>query len=216
MVHLFSTAEYERESIEGVHRLLWFCYHDNGNGEGYQVNEEMNRIHERLNLVSFLQTHDFKSHKLVEKHQVPFWSLYDLARRIQPRSPTCTSRHGENQVAHLAFVVAQPNSQIADLGEVVSSCISNSYFALSSTIHKALIQLVVDETRAKLEWSRKVSLNIKRHYLPLYFIILYWSDSRFRDADADLVRETCQCDDEQPLSLLKDSPLPIMGREFRV
>ena len=136
-------------------------------------------------------------------NQVPFRILYNLTRQMPARPPVRSSRYTKHQVVHLAFVVVQPNSKIVSLIKVVRSCISN-YFELSSTIHQDFVQLVIDTTAVKQQRGHKFAYDVKRHQVPLYFLIFYWSGSRFRSAHANLVRDTCMCDDQPGFKLVKN------------
>ena len=137
-------------------------------------------------------------------NQVPFRLLYNLTQTIQPPSPTRSARHGKNQAANIVFVVVRSSLPVINIHEIVSGCMLQSYNIFSSTVHKDFIELITDYSAVKQSRNVLFVFNVRRSFLPLYFIIFFWSGSQFAHAGAQLVRETCGCDGGPPTSSLQN------------
>ena len=136
--------------------------------------------------------------------KVPFRLLYNRAQNTPSRITVRSSRHIENQIAHLVFVTIKSKDQVVDLREIFHSCKFGTNVLTRNNIATSFIQLVSDESAIQGSCSPEFDLNIKAQNLPSNFIILYWSKSRFRLSAADLVRETCGCEDIPPISPILD------------
>ena len=93
-----------------------------------------------------------------------------------------------------------------NLQEIFIQCVFGNAFQVSATIPKHWIEVIADDSALEesSSWDNLLKLNIRAPFLPLYVIILQCSGSRFRSADARLVRETCACDGGPPQTPLYD------------
>ena len=154
---------------------------------------------------SFLPPSLLQSIKYLVGKQVPFRLHYNSNQTRRPYISSRSYRYAENQVSHLVFVVLQSAEQELDLLDILlSCCTTENDFVAWGTIVNGHIQFIADESALDGIWGGWYRLNIHPRYLPLNFVILYWCGSTFGFSHADLVRETCQCDDGPSLLTLMD------------
>ena len=143
-----------------------------------------------------------RSMEYLEENQTPFrFYNYNSSHRIQPPPMIRTFRHLENQVAHLVFVMPQYHGEALDLQKVWISFMFRKGLA-SSAINKDLNQVIVDGTALTDPWNITSRGIVPPKYLPLYFLMFFWSGGEFRFPRPLLVRETCECDDIPSVVLL--------------
>ena len=129
--------------------------------------------------------------------RVPFHLFYNNANSRSEPLTSIPSRYLQNQVAWLVFVTLEINPKPLDLNEVLQSSSLGTDLGLSNAVHKHWIELMVDETGAAESWTRKIRLNIFRTYVPMYFILFFWSGVQLTPEDVLIVRDTCLCDDHR-------------------
>ena len=128
--------------------------------------------------------------------QVPFRLIYNSNGKIKPPQPSRSSRHAENQVAHLVFVTVQPKQRVVDLHEAFESCLFGDAVVASSTIPKHFIHVIITHTSALLGplTSRFLKYRHRSPWLPLYLIVLHWSSAKQEFYKFDLFHDVRGCD----------------------
>ena len=86
--------------------------------------------------------------------QVPFRLFLNKAKaKLEPLVSRSLRHNTENRVVWLVFVVVKSKSQGLDLHQVLRACNLGTARGLSSTVHKDLIQVVVDDSAAAEPWD---------------------------------------------------------------
>ena len=124
---------------------------------------------------------------------IPFRLFYNYTKPKNAALAFKPSRHVQNQVVWLVFVIVEVKSEAISLSEVVRSCTLGMGIGLSFVVHKDWIQLVVDTSGVVIRGATYYR-DINRVYVPLNMIALYWTSSGFSPSGT-LIRETCSCDD---------------------
>ena len=96
----------------------------------------------------------------------PFRLLYNVSQAIPLAPMFQPSRHAQNQVLCLVFVIVRNETETLSLFQVLKSCSLETAFGASSAIQKSFIQLVVDTSAAAESWHGGWRLNIPRAYVP--------------------------------------------------
>ena len=131
---------------------------------------------------------------LLLSEQTPFRLFYNFTRtKVEPRVSR-PPRFTQNLVVWLVFVSVQRKSEALDVYEVLRSCLLGLNFGYSAAVHNDFVQVVVDESALAGSWDGTCHFNIFRAYVPLYFVIIPWSGTRFQSLDAVLLAETCRYD----------------------
>ena len=143
-----------------------------------------------------------RSLEFLTANQVPFRLLYNSTRKVWPHLTVRSFRHVENRVSHLVFVTTQSRDQLVDLMEVLVSCTVGTDLVDRYTTDQSFVQLIVDMTAVGGLWNGRFGFTVPALHVPLHFVILYWSAFKFLVSFAELLRETCFCDDGPPLTRL--------------
>ena len=136
--------------------------------------------------------------------QVPFHlfvnetTLNRLPNAFRPR------RHGHNQISWLVFVVVISESEWVSLKAIVVSCVVSTWLSTNSVLQWDLIQVIADESVSLEPWHKRLDVNLDREFVPLYLVVLSWSNGAFLTGDALLFRDSCFCDDEDDVVTLRD------------
>ena len=138
--------------------------------------------------------------------QVPFRLFYNFTQFKTPLEPLVSRqlRFVQNQAVWLVFANVRNKSNAVDLHQVVKSCLLGNRLGWAAIIQKDLIQLIVDESAIAKATRTRFDLTIARAYVPLYFVVLFWSGTGFTSRDAFLLRDTCRCDSGGPFTRLGD------------
>ena len=67
---------------------------------------------------------------------------------------------------------------------VVEPCMVGSLRGLSSLLQKDWIPVIVDDSSSVEAWHETWNLSIQPCLVPLYFLVLIWSGSHFKDSSA--------------------------------
>ena len=117
-------------------------------------------------------------------------------------------RYVRNQRVWLVIVVVLRKSETLNLFRAMLGCAVEGRLRQVALLHKDVIQLVVDESVDT--WDRAYAPNIKRHQVPLYFLLMRWYGNSFITPNASLLRDTCGCDDSRAFVTLEDF-IPKLG-----
>ena len=133
--------------------------------------------------------------EFLQREQAPFRLFFNKTKTKAEKSISPLTRFVKNQAICLVFVVVRSKLEVLDLFEGLSSCSVDHPLGSVAVLRNTLIQLVVDESGTEEIWEGTCELNIRREFVPLYFLLLFWSGNRLITSDASLIRETCACDD---------------------
>ena len=140
--------------------------------------------------------------ELLLYEQVPFRLFYNFTQ-VEPRRKVVRStRFVSHQTHWLVFLTMGSTSTEVDLHQVLRSCLRGSQFGWAAVLHKDFIQVIVDESALAKSRSTVFNFNIARAYVPLYFVILFWSRTAF--SFPDVLRESYECDGAKSFSMLGD------------
>ena len=131
---------------------------------------------------------------LLVSNDIPFRLFLNLTNPKPTVMLFKPSRHLQNQVVWLVYVVVSNNPNPLNLLEAVQGSSLGTEIGWSYLIHKDWTQIIVDRSEADNSLQTWWNANIYRIFLPLRIIVLYWSSSGFKN-EVMLVRESCHCDD---------------------
>ena len=136
--------------------------------------------------------------------QAPFRLFYNFTQGKPWSLVTRSPRFTQHLAVWLVFFSVQRKTEVLDLDKVLQSCSLGTKFGLSTAVHRDFIQLIVDDSAVAETWIGACGFNIPRAYVPLYFVMMYWSGTYFRSVDALLLRETCGCDGDSNFTSLEN------------
>ena len=129
------------------------------------------------------------------KKQAPSRLVFNETKTIRAPAVSPLARYVTNQEIWLVFVVVETESENIDLLRVLWACTVDAPLGPSAIINKHLIQVVLDQSAFIELWDGGCQNYMSRQFVPLYILLLSWSDEVFTTSDAALLRETCACDD---------------------